>query len=108
MRHSSIIILLIISPFLSAQDTLVLCSRKDAAKEFKIALGKFNIKLKTSKHKKLNVLITQVKDSVFFVRVKSNSVKSRKELKELYATADTTKYPASFTEAQYDLSLIHI
>jgi hypothetical protein len=87
---------------LFAQDSLVFCLKKNEAKEIKIPLAKFNIKLKTSAGKKYNARILSFQDSSFQLRIKRSTAASRKELKELFATADTTKYPASFTDAQYD------
>jgi hypothetical protein len=85
-----------------AQDSLVFCLKKNETKEVKIPIVKFNIKIKTSTGKKYNVRILSFQDSAFQVRIKKTTAAGRKELKELFATADTTKYPAAFSDAQYD------
>lgn len=104
MKHFSFLVLicLFLQTLSYSQDTLRFQCLKNPIKEIKVPLSQFNIKVKTKKRQKLNVLVTRQSDSLLFVRVKKTNNETRKRLKDLYTSADTTKFPESFTYAQYD------
>lgn len=104
--------------FLFAQDTIVFTKIKNPQKVIKIPVNKFDVEIKTFNREKINAYITDVRDSVCFLKVysidKQNKKQKRRELKHIYRdTSLTYKQKDSLEKAieysdEYRISLNEI
>jgi len=70
-----------------AQDTLVLCEKQDATKEYKIELKKYPVKIISKQNDIYHAFLMDYKDSVLFIRSRDFNRESDKKIKELFENA---------------------
>ena len=70
-----------------AQDTLVLCEKKDPAKEYKIELKKYPVKIISKQNDIYHAFLMDYKDSVLFIRSRDFGRETNQKIKDLFEKA---------------------
>lgn len=70
-----------------AQDTLVLCEKKDPAKEYKIELKKYPVKIISLQNDIYHAFLMDYKDSLLVIRSRDFSRETNQKIKDLFEKA---------------------
>jgi ribosomal protein S8 len=91
-----------------AQDTLVLCEKKDPAKEYKIELKKYPVKIISVQNDIYHAFLMDYKDSMVFIRSRDFGRETTQKIKDLFEKASYLADSLKLKSKQVDSLMLTI
>jgi hypothetical protein len=108
MKLKIVLLLFIFNCSFFAQDTLVLCEKKDPSKEYKIELKKYPVKIISKQNDIYHAFLMDYKDSVLFIRSRDFGRETNRKIKELFEQATSLADSLKLKSNQIDSLMLGV